>query len=72
MPGGRVVRQHGVKVASGNEYREARASHPGKVVLAAPIRLRYDPNPEAQRLQETGDYGVPEGGVIYVSVADDT
>ena len=63
-----VVRHHAVQISAADEHAEAGLAHSSEGGTVVPVRLRQHRHPIALRLQQTGDEGGAEAGVVDVGV----
>ena len=66
--GGGVVGHHRINVSPGNQHPQPGAAQGGERGGAVPVRLGQDGHPVPLRLQQAGDNGGPERGVVHVGV----
>ena len=66
-----VVRHHGVQIAAADEHAVPGLAHGAERLRRVPVRLGEDGHAVALRLQQTGDEGGAEAGVVDVAVGGD-
>ena len=59
---------HGIDVAAGHQKRQSGLAESGEVFYCVPVRLGENGDAVALRLQQAGDNGCPEAGVIHVGI----
>ena len=66
-----IAAEHGIKVAAGNHYAQARLAQGGKIFYFIPRRLAQHRHLVALRLQHAADNRWSEGRMVYIGIAAD-